>query len=95
MDTPREFHDFCRRFHQDVFLINPRLEDTIEAALKSFDGRQRKVLEEFVSSLLSSNISDAELIDLWSRAGADFYLRGARHFFGEILNQLATGRTSE
>jgi len=95
MDTPREFRDFCSRFHQDALLINPRLEDTIEAALKSFDGRQREVLEEFIASLLGSNISDAELNDLCSRSGSDFYLRGARHFFGEILNQLATGRTSK
>ena len=89
MNMPREFKCFCSRFHQDAFVINPRVEDAIEAALKPFNGRQRKVLEEFISGLMSSDISDTELNDLWSGSGADFYLRGARRFFSEVLNQLA------
>ena len=89
MNAPREFHNFCSRFHQDAFLVSERIEDAIEAALKQFDDRQRKVLEEFISGLMTSEVSDAELSRLFSSSGADFYLRGARRFFSQVLKKLS------
>jgi hypothetical protein len=88
MNAPTEFRDFCRRFHQDAFILNPHLQDTIGAALKPFDDGQRKVLAIFLSDLIESDISDADLSVLFSSSGADFHIRGPRNFFGEVLTQL-------
>ncbi len=88
MNVPSEFRDFCRRFHQDALVLNPRMQDTIGAALKPFDDRQRKVLENFLSGLIAGDFADGDLSALFGNSGADFYLRSPRDFFGEVLKQL-------
>jgi len=88
MDRPREFVEFCRRFHQDIFLLQPKMEDAIDSVLNSFDATQRAVLREFIESLVRNNLSDAELGKLWTEGGADFYLNGAGNFFKEVLRHL-------
>jgi hypothetical protein len=89
MNEPREFQDFCRRFHQDAF--RTAVPEAIAAALKSFDDRQRKVLKDFLSDLINKDNSGTELKRLWKENNSDFFLRGAKgatKFFREVLNQL-------
>jgi hypothetical protein len=91
MSEPREFQDFCRRFHQDAFRIAPGLPEAIAAALKSFDDRQRKVLKDFLFDLINSDNSGTKLKSLWRKNNSDFFLRGAKGatgFFREVLRQL-------
>jgi hypothetical protein len=68
--------------------VNPRMQDMIGTALKPFDDRQRKVLDDFLSRLIASDLADEELSALFSNSGADYYLRGSRNFFGEVLKRL-------
>jgi hypothetical protein len=88
MDRPPEFVDFCRLFHQDIFLLYPKIEDAIDTTLKSFNSAQRAVLGEFITSLLREDISDAELGKFFTESGADFYLNRAGNFFREVLKHL-------
>jgi hypothetical protein len=92
MNEPREFQDFCRRFHQDAFRIAPGLPASIAAALKSFDDRQREVLKDFLFDLVNKDNSGTELKRFWKKNNSNFFLRegakGATKFFREVLNQL-------
>jgi hypothetical protein len=91
MNEPREFQEFCRRFHQDAFRIVPGVPASIAAALKSLDDRQRKVLKDFLFDLIEKDSSGTEMKRLWKKNNSDFYLKGAKGaamFFREVLNQL-------
>jgi hypothetical protein len=94
--APGEFQDFCRRFHQDVFRMYPRLDEAIGGVLKSFNDRQKRVLKVFISDVLSNDDpsinSGTELESLWQKYNSDHWIgggaKGTKRFFGEVLKQL-------
>jgi hypothetical protein len=88
MTVPSEFETFCRAFHQDIFILHPKVEDAVRVALMSLDDRQKRSLRDFLVELVSDKFSDEDLRVLWSNSGADFHLRGARQFFGTVLKEL-------
>jgi hypothetical protein len=98
MKEPREFQDFCRRFHQDAFSVSPSMPETIGAALKSFDDQQKKVLHDFILGLIDNDEpsinAGTELKRLWQKNNSDHWIEGggngAKKFFREVLNQLRT-----
>lgn len=88
MNSPSEFETFCRAFHQDIFILHPKVEDAVRVALMPLDDRQRRSLKDFLVELVSDKFSERELRLIWEKSGADFNLRGARQFFGMVLKEL-------
>jgi hypothetical protein len=101
MRVPPEFQDFCRRFHQDAFF--PGVSEAIGAVLKSFDDRQKKVLEDFILSLIDNDAPNinagTQLKRLWQKNNSDHWIgggaKGAKEFFREVLNQLTDSKQAE
>ena len=100
MKEPREFQDFCRRFHQDAFRIYPGAPEAIGAVLKSFDDRQKKVLNDFILGLIDNDEpsinAGTQLKRLWQKNNSDHWMeggaKGAKKFFREVLNQLTESK---
>jgi hypothetical protein len=99
MKEPREFQDFCRRFHQDAFSVSPSMPEAIGAALKSFDDQQKKVLHDFILGLIDNDEpsinAGTELKRLWQKNNSDHWIRRRKRGEEVLSRSLESTANSE
>lgn len=75
MQIPREFHDLAVRMHQDIDLVlsleTEGIQGLIEYLVEGTGERQRQGAAAFIDLLLSSKLTNQELVTAWIEAGAD------------------------
>jgi len=77
MDIPQQFRYIARRMHQDIDRILPAesgKDEFIEYLVRGLPSSQREIAARFIDKLLSSNLTTHELVALWTKAGADWYM---------------------
>jgi hypothetical protein len=77
MEIPQQFRDIAIQMHQDIDLVLPAETDRhsfVAYLVRGAAEPQRQVAAQFIDTLLSSGLSQQELVAIWAKAGADWYL---------------------
>ena len=88
MREPEAFAKFSRQCQHEIDTGEPR-DVTIGWALAELTLTERTELRTYLRELIDSELSDGELIHIWTRHGANFvYFNGMRLFFGELVRKI-------
>jgi len=91
MTPSPEFLDFCSGLHQDFNLYGQKPEDWIDGALQFVSTERLSPLRDYVNNLLSHNVSDAELQNIYSRTSSELRIwddRGVRSFLSMVRDRI-------
>ena len=91
-EIPEEFQKMCMHLCQDE--EKPRFTSTEDIAnyiTSDLDLRERKVAKAYFTSLFALNLSDADLLSVWRRAGSDLLVSpGVEGQAKEFLDSIAS-----
>jgi hypothetical protein len=73
MEIPKEFTELCRGFHQGMEYSVSSLDEMIIHVLWQLEETDLPGAQVFLSQLLSGQLSDGELQQLWRSTPADIY----------------------
>jgi len=71
-EIPDAFVQFCRWFHQDVFVLYHSLDEAIAEYVSQLDDANKQALKTCLGDLIASGMSDEELGKLWKDHGAEW-----------------------
>jgi len=71
-EIPDAFVQFCRWFHQDVFVLYHSLDEAIAEYVSQLDDANKQALKTCLGDLIASGMSDEELEKLWKDHGAQW-----------------------
>lgn len=83
--------EFCWQFHQDCDILGDSW-DEIVAFVISYGSREDALkIRDFLDDLLSKNLSDQELMDIWMQSPADTYIsdKEVYRFFYKMIRDTA------
>src|SRR4029453_2311324 len=91
-EVPDAFIQFCRWFHQDVFVLHHSLDEAISAFSAQLEDEGKLALKTYLGDVIASGLSDEELEKLWKDFGAEIGFAEAssiRRLFLEMQRLLA------
>lgn len=72
--------EFCEWFHQDCDIVGDSW-DEIVAFNISYRSREKALkIRDFLDDVLSKNLSDQELMDIWTQSPADVYINEKEYY---------------
>lgn len=80
MIIPKAFKDACVWFMSDIEEDIPRGQDMIGFAIDRLDEREKAEARAFLDQILSQDLSDKELSDIWFRGGARIGVVDESHY---------------
>lgn len=92
MNVPEEFRRLALHMHQDIELLVHSDDELFAYLARVPKGRGRKIVTDFIDKLLASELTHDELADIWTKAGADWYLRdnSARPFLERLREAIVS-----
>ena len=77
MMAPPDFSELTERFFQDIDRIFGTEEEILKFAVENFSIESRVYLRDYLSYLVGSSVSDAELLQIWNSSKAHWLFRSA------------------
>jgi len=74
--VPVEFRKLCGQFQLAILAYKGSVEAMIDSALSKTGDRERKVIQEFLSDLLSGKYDSDTIQAVWTSTSTDFFLQG-------------------
>ena len=75
IEPPPAFKHVCGRFYPDIGIDYETFDEMAEFAVQSLRPDWLGSLDEFLGRVLSAELPDTELNDLWNRSPADVLIR--------------------
>lgn len=77
MMAPPDFSESTERLFQDVDRIFSTEEDLLQFAVENFSIESRVYLRDYLSYLIGTSVSDAELLKIWNSSKAHWLFGSA------------------
>lgn len=90
VSMPDSFVALCQHFNQDVTVLYPSVQKAISTFAGYLTVEQRYELHLYLQTLITSDMSDDAIAEIWRKCGAGVYVTPMRPFFSSIDSVLST-----
>lgn len=85
---------FGAHIHQDFLLDYPNFIEGVDYILSNMTALETQQLKDFLGTVLNSNVSESEMLDLWQKSGTEILVdkRQIHDFLEMIYQRIPTGK---